>query len=344
MLFFWKKFKKEGFLSFDLGSFYIKIAEVQKEGGYPVLTGFIRGKTFNNAIINGIINDEAILYTNIKLLLDSFKSPIKKVYLSLPYDLVILGNFSIKDVENLKALEEKIDEEIPYKIEDVYYDYYAIPYEGSYNVFYLVSKKNIIDSYVKFFTKLGLELVNIDADIINLHNYTEYLYGEENKLIIDWGYSKIKLFFCEKKGPVYGRELLNLGFKKFISKVAKELKISLETAEKLVVNPSKNEKRIKIIEFYKEYIKEFIKEIEYSLALLLNKFNFRPQIIYLTGGGAAIPNIEAVLSKFLNVPIKSLVVNKNNKLKISTNIDPDYLSIIGTQGALAIATAIKDFI
>ncbi|MCX8042469.1 MAG: pilus assembly protein PilM, partial [Thermodesulfobacteriaceae bacterium] len=162
MLQFLKRIKREGFLSFDLGSSYIKIAEIQKEGDNPILTGFIRGKTFENAIVNGIINDEDLLFTNIKNLLDTFKTTIKKVYISLPYDLVILGNFPTKDVENVKAIEEKIDDGIPYKIEDVYYDYYTIPSGGNYEVFYIVSKKSIVDSYVKLFNHLNFEIVNID--------------------------------------------------------------------------------------------------------------------------------------------------------------------------------------
>ncbi|MCS7279127.1 MAG: pilus assembly protein PilM, partial [Thermodesulfobacteriaceae bacterium] len=263
MLQFLKRIKREGFLSFDLGSSYIKIAEIQQEGDNPILTGFIRGKTFENAIINGIINNEELLFYNIKNLLDIFKPSIKKVYLSLPYDLVILGNFFTKDIENLEAIKKQIDDEIPYKIEDVYYDYYTIPSGGNYEVFYIVSKKSIVDSYAKLFNHLGFEIVNIDADIVNLHNYTEFFYEEENKLIIDWGYSKIKLFFCEKKAPVYGRELLNLGLKSFISKVAKELKISQEIAEKLIVNPTKNEKKEQVLEMYKDYIRELLKEIEY---------------------------------------------------------------------------------
>ncbi|MDW8136059.1 MAG: pilus assembly protein PilM [Thermodesulfobacterium sp.] len=342
MLQFLKRIKREGFLSFDLGSSYIKIAEIQQEGDNPILTGFIRGKTFENAIINGIINNEELLFYNIKNLLDIFKPSIKKVYLSLPYDLVILGNFFTKDIENLEAIKKQIDDEIPYKIEDVYYDYYTIPSGGNYEVFYIVSKKSIVDSYVKLFNHLNFEIVNIDADIVNLHNYTEFFYEEENKLIIDWGYSKIKLFFCEKKAPVYGRELLNLGLKSFISKVAKELKISQEIAEKLIVNPTKNEKKEQVLEMYKDYIRELLKEIEYSLDLIFNKFNFRPTTIYLVGGGAAILNIENILGNFLNISIKKLTIE--NKIKISKDIDPNYLPIINTQGALAIATAIKDFI
>ncbi|MCS7232320.1 MAG: pilus assembly protein PilM, partial [Elusimicrobiota bacterium] len=147
---------------------------------------------------------------------------------------------------------------------------------------------------------------------------------------------------CEKKAPVYGRELLNLGLKSFISKVAKELKISQEIAEKLIVNPTKNEKKEQVLEMYKDYIRELLKEIEYSLDLIFNKFNFRPTTIYLVGGGAAILNIENILGNFLNISVKKLTIE--NKIKISKDIDPNYLPIINTQGALAIATAIKDFI
>jgi hypothetical protein len=86
---------KKGILAFDLGSYSIKIAEVQIVKGEPILTNFVRGRTYKNVIINGIINDFQYLLSNIQNILDVFKSNTKIVNLSLSYDLVIFDSFKV---------------------------------------------------------------------------------------------------------------------------------------------------------------------------------------------------------------------------------------------------------
>ena len=42
--------------------------------------------------------------------------------------------------------------------------------------------------------------------------------------------------------------------------------------------------------------------------------------------------------------IETEVLKIENKIKISNNIDPEYMKIINTQGAIAIAGGLRDFL
>jgi type IV pilus assembly protein PilM len=332
---------KKGILAFDLGSYSIKIAEVQIVKGEPILTNFVRGRTYKNVIINGIINDFQYLLSNIQNILDVFKSNTKIVNLSLSYDLVIFDSFKSPHIPNEEEIKTKINDEIPYKIEDVYYSYYIIPKKDFYQVFYLIAKKEIIEQYENLIKTLEYQANNIDADFVNLHNLIETIYGEKTKVIVDWGDSKIKLLFCEKEVPIYSRELFNLGIKNLRKDIIKILKVDFDTAEALIVNPERdNQPEVKKI--YKNYIKEVLEELETTIKFVTGKFNLTIENIFLVGGGANIPNISEIFSESLK--INTQIIDLKKLVKFSDNFDPDYTKIINTQGAIAVATAMRDFI
>ncbi len=333
---------RKGALGINLGNFSIKIAEVKVIKDKPVLTGFVQGRTFEDVILNGIINDMSLLATNIKNILENLDFHIKNVNISLPYELVIFDHFKMESLPQPEEIKNKINEEIPYKIEDVYYSYYILPEENIYKIFYLVAKKDIIDQYINLMDRLNLKINNIDGDFINLYNMIEFLYGPKNKLIIDWGYSKIKILVSNNQYPVYSRELFNLGIKNLEQKIIKNLKVYPEVAENLIVNPKKSEQFDLLKKEYIEYIKEVKEEIEYSLEFVKERFGVNVETIFLTGGGARIPDIDSIMTDLLDIETQKIKIE--DKIGIDSNIDPEYLEIINSQGAIAVATAIRDFI
>jgi len=333
--------EKKGILAFDLGSYSIKIAEVQIIKNELILTNFIRGRTYKNVIINGIINDFQYLLSNIKNILDVFKNNTKIVNLSLPYDLVIFDSFKSPHIPSEEEIKNKISDEIPYKIEDVYYSYYIIPQKDFYQIFYLVAKKEIVNQYENLIKALEYQANNIDASFINLHNLIETIYGEKAKVIVDWGDSKIGLLFCGKGAPVYSRELFNLGIKNLRKDIIKNLKVDMDTAEALIVNPERNNYP-EVKKIYKNYIKEVLEELETTIKFVTGKFNLTIENIFLVGGGANIPNISEIFSEFLK--INTQIIDLKKLVKFSDNFDPDYTKIVNTQGAIAVATAVRDFI
>ncbi len=336
-----KNIKSEGIIGIDFGTYTIKAVEIKKVGTDPVITGFVQGKVYENSLINGIIQDKNLVTKVFMNVMENLSSSFNKLHLALPYELVIFDSFKIEEIDEDK-IKEKINEEIPYKIEDVYYSYYAVPGEEGFQIYYVVTKKDTIIQYIEFFESCNFTLVNIDVDFINVHNILDYIYGEKTRLIIDWGYNKIKLLFCDKKAPVYGRELFHLGLKRLRDFITKEFHLTPDIGEKLMLNPPSGEQGEIIKQIYKEYITEILEAISHSLNLVLNKFNFSTDVIFLIGGGARIPGIEKILSKYLDIEVFKPDLTK--KLQFSSDFDAEYIDVLATQGIVAMSVALKNFI
>lgn len=333
---------KKAFLGLDVGTYSIKLAEIALIKDTPILEGFSQVKTFENTVINKIINNSELLKTNLKNLFYNFSPKSKEIFYALPYELTIFGNFPINNPEAIPEIEKGINDEIPYKIEDIYFSYFVFPEKDSFKIYYLVSKKENIDNIKAIISELTYTLENINADFIILHNFLEYLYGPEEKGIIDWGYEKVKIHFSNKDTPIFTRELFKLGLKQLRKEIANELKIPMDLAEKIAHAPPNDTMGKKVKEIYIKYIKQLVEEIKISIDIVQKKFNLNPSVFYLIGGGARLPNLYEILSRLLRIPVKSIKIEE--KLRISENIDKNYLKIINTQGILAVATAIQEFI
>lgn len=340
-----KKFKgkrKNIYLGLDVGSYSIKLAEVSFAQNTPILQSFGQAKTFENTLINKIINDSSLLKTNLKNLFSNLQPYSNQIFYAIPYELTIFGNFSLTNPEAIQEIEKQINDEIPYKLEDVYYSYFIFPEKDNFKIFFLVAKKENIDKLKDILFEVNHSLININADFIILHNFIEYLYGPEEKAIIDWGKEKVKIHFTNKDTPFFTRELFKLGFKQIQNEVLNELKITGDMAEKFLHTLPEDNRGLKIKEIYIKYIKQLIEEIKISVDIVQKKFNIKPSVFYLIGGGAKIPNIHNLLSELLKVEFKEIRIEE--KIKISEDIDKDYLKTINTQGVLAVATAIQEFI
>lgn len=113
-------------------------------------------------------------------------------------------------------------------------------------------------------------------------------------------------------------------------------------AENLIVNPKKGTYYNQLKDIYINYVKEALNEIDYTIKFVMDKFKIPIEIIFLVGGGARIPKICDIAKDILK--IETAIFTIQNKIKVSNNIDPEYLKVINTQGAIAIAAGLRDFI
>ncbi|WP_168194278.1 pilus assembly protein PilM [Thermodesulfobacterium sp. TA1] len=337
-----KKSQKNSYIGIDIGTYSIKLAEVVLNKGKIILTNFIQGKTYPNVIVNGIINDFQYLSTNLKNIFEVFHPNSHQVNLSISYDVVIYDSFQSQYIPSEEEIKKRLNDDIPYNLDDVYYSYFIFPMQNVYKILYLVIKKDIAHQYENLLKGLNFNVNNMDTDFINLHNLVEFLeMGEKAKLIIDWGESKVRLLFSNKDIPVYNRELFNLGLKN-LKKEIKKLVPDKDLVEMTMVNPLKFEKFQEVKKVYINYIDEILKEVEYTIDFVQSKFNLSLETIYLVGGGARILDIEKIFTTKLNLETKKLELQE--RIDIDPNIDPSYLKIINTQGANAVAAALREFI
>ena len=333
--------KSAGFLGVDLGSYSIKIAEVGERRGKVELKSFGQTRTFENTLIKHEIVNKNLLATNIRNLVDNLKPTTINAIYSLPSLLTFYDNFTLTEIPDHETLIKKIADECPYHFDEISYSYYILPVESKFVVFYLYVKKEILNKFVELFSFLNLNLINVGSDFVVIHNFLEHLYGEHAKLVADLGYYDVRLIITNKEVPIATYHLSNLGIRRLEQEISKVFKVDKYQALKIIHNPKLSEIQIAKPLFVK-YLEKLSEEILIKLDAVKNKYGIIPEVLYLIGGGARIPNISQILSQALEIPYQKIEIQQ--KIKINDNIHPDYLEIINTQGVLALATAVEEFL
>lgn len=132
-----------------------------------------------------------------------------------------------------------------------------------------------------------------------------------------------------------------MGFINLKKMIMKELKLDEDTTEALIVNPERgNYPQLK--EIYKRYIIEVLQELDTAIKFVISKFGMSIENIFLIGGGARIPDICNIFKEYLKIDTQ--LVDLEKYIKFSSDFDPEYKKIVNTQGVIACATALKDFI
>jgi len=333
--------KTVGFLGVDLGSYSIKIAEVAEHRGKIELKSFGQARTFENTIIKHEILDKNLLATNVKNLINNLKPNTINTIYSLPASLTFYDNFTLTEIPDNETLIQRIADECPYNFDEISYSYYILPVENKFIVFYLYVKKEALNKFVDLFSLLNLNLINIDSDFIVIHDFLEYLYGAHAKLIIDLGYYDIRLFITNKEVPLSTYHLSNLGMRRLEQEISNAFKVDKNQALKIIHNPKPSEIQI-VKSIFVKYLEKLSEEILVKLEAVKTKFGIIPEVFYLIGGGARIPNITQILAQALEIPYQKVEIEQ--KVTISDNIHPDYLNVINTQGLLALSTAVKELL
>ncbi len=335
--------KKEAFLSLgvDFGSFAIKVAEVNFYKDTIELTSYGQARTFENSIIKHEIVDINLVITVLKNLCHNLQVKATFVSYGLPAILSFFEKIHLKTFPNEENIQQRLSEEIPFNFEDVIYSYFIVPSQDGFDLYYLYAKKNIVDKISKIVNSLNLHLRSVDSVFINLHNFLEYMYGKHSKLIIDWGYSDIRLIFTDKEVPINIRNISNLGYKKLEQDLVNNLKVDKEQALKIMFNPFLYDLD-KVKKLFIEYIKKVIEEVDLSINRIKDKYAVGPEVFYIVGGGGRLPNCAEIFANNIGLDYQKIEIQK--KIKINKNIDINYLDIINTQGFLAVANAVMVFI
>ncbi len=254
-----------------------------------------------------------------------------------------------KEIDDL--VKEKVEEYIPFDINDVYLAYESIKQpDDIISVFLVASKKKVIDDLKEVFNLANLKISIIDVDgfaLINCFefNYPEYL--DSNIYILDIGSQHSIFCVYSKKSPVFIRDL-NFGGDEAVDKVAHVLGTSFLEAEKTVLSGFKDVKKDikkRALKALDGQINLWTDEIQKTISFFKNSYgsDFSVDYLFLTGGGSLFPGVKDIFSQ--NVDTEVNLFDPWRKLKYdSSSLDPNYLASIGPQFAVATGLALRGWL
>jgi type IV pilus assembly protein PilM len=341
--------KEEGFVALDIGSSSIKMVEaIGEKSGYRVVNLGILPLP-PTAVENNVIADHDVVAKTIQSLLQANGVKAKRVISAVPGRAVIIKKIQLP-AQSEQELEANVEFEatnvIPESLENVNLDYQVLSYvdDGSKMEVLLVAvKKDIINSYTEAIEAAGLSPVVMDVDYFALEGMYEANYEikpDEVVCLIHLGarYTSINIL---KSGITTFTGDLPVGGDTFTEGIQRELQVSYDQAETFKITGLLEGKKGTDLEMLlKPTCEALADEIGRTLSLYgamtveegINK-------VYLSGGGAKVPGLVALLGERLGVSAE--LAEPFRGFTVAKNIDKDYLNDAATSLAVGAGLAIR---
>jgi len=345
MFSFWKNFSlglrgpwggHDGYVALDIGSSSVKMVEaaLDKSGCRILSLGILPLPV--NAIQNNMVVEARPVAETIRKLLDGNGIKSKQVISSVPGRAVIMKKIQMPRQEPAE-LEANIEFEaqnvIPESLENVNLDHQVLSHSEDGNrmdVLLVAVKKEIVNSYVEAIEEAGLMPAVMDVDYFALQNMYEANYSPEAEngviALIHIGAQYTTITLLHNGLFTYTGDL-SMGGNSFTDSLAQQFGIGTEAAEAFKTTGLLEGKRQpNLAEALRLACEEIAEEIRRTVSLygaVPSDDGDGLKTIYLSGGGAKLVGLRAVLEERMGVPVK--FTEPFRGFQVNKNIDRDYL-------------------
>lgn len=351
--------KKSQLVGVDLGSYSVKVAEVDSGKNGMILKNFGIALIPPEAIVEGQIRDKEAVAKILKEIFDHLKIRNKNVCTAISGVSCILKrlptiqNKTMTEIE--EALKSEIEQYIPFDITEVYIGHHVEIPEGKVpkpdekikeaEVLVAAAPKALVDSYVEVFESADLNPVVMDVGILSIQNAIQATVPElpNEHLIVDLGAEGVTIHAVKNGMPAFTRDVW-MGGAQLTRAIMANFDLTYWEAEELKLGhrdvPEAKRPLLKklFVDYVGEWVREIAKAVEY---LRTNYTDLSITNLYLTGGASLIPGIKDAISAEtrLNVyhvdPFGGLIVDPKR-------FDEGYLKEMGIVATKAIGLALRD--
>ncbi|KJR43961.1 type IV pilus assembly protein PilM [Candidatus Magnetoovum chiemensis] len=343
-------FGSKSILGLDIGSGYIKAAQIKEAKGAYELEVFDMLSIPPSVIVDESIADSAKLIEAIKELVRNVKVKTKDVAIAMSgHSSVIIKKITLPKMteeELTESIKFEAEQYVPFGIEDVNLDFQIIgpsEEEGQIEVVLVAVKKELINEYVGIVKSAGLNPVIIDVGAFTLENMYEVNYSiEEDSSIalVDIGASSTTMNILKNGVSALTRDS-SVGSKLHTETLMREFQIPFETAEKLkrlekVENISLERAEIVLNEASEEIVMEITRSLDF--------FSDSPDIdsideIVVGGGGAMVKGFVDMLAERTGLSVS--LVNPFSKISISKKLNESFVKSIAPIAGVAVGLALR---
>lgn len=344
-------FKKKNLIGLDIGSSYLKAAQINYTKAGLELAFFDLLPLQAGIITDGVISDKKNLVISIKELMRKVGVKKADVVIGMSgHASVIIKKITIPfmtEDELGDAMKYEAEQYIPFDINDVNIDFQILgpnmESESQMDVVLVAVKKNVIKDYVEVIESAGLNPVVIDVDLFALSNMYEINYDIDEKNIIalvNIGASTTNIDLLQRGLTVFTRESA-IGSNFHTEALERAFGISREDAERLkigrsiegispdsvqmVLNTASDEIYAEIYRTF-EFFKSNISDQEISK-------------IILSGGAALLRGFSEMMAERLDVSVQ--IAEPFRNIKIPDKLDAAYLKEIAPIAAVSVGLALR---
>lgn len=324
-------------LGLDIGSYNLKLAEIEKKDtGLQVLGLGMKD-------IRGVVD----MTRAIKELCDETKISSKEVSISLSGEDVVARHLSLpkmNDEELKKAISFELEDHIPFKTNDIYFDFHILGDEPNaknrMRVFLVATKKELLDSRIEVVRKAGLEPHIVTMDALAIKNTLYFNYPDKEKTnitLLNIGDKITNLLITREQVPYFLRDT-HFGGDAITALLQTKLELDKAAAEQL--KHSLKDSGTDTSQIIKTALANLLNEIFISLDFYENLTEQTIDEIYVSGGSSQLWGLKEFLSGYLNLDILNLDPFKN--ISAPDNISKEELTRLAPYFAVAIGLALED--
>lgn len=343
--------KRDHLVGLDIGSSFVKVAELKKTGNTYMLHRFGMSRIPPGTIVEGRIEDMAALADDIRLLFKTHKIREKNVAISTGGHSVVIKTIStsVKDGEALHdTIRSEAEQYIPYDIDDVNIDYQVLGESehspDQMNVLLVAVKKDLVAEYIELIQLAGLNPRIIDVDTFALQNAYEILPYENREkvtLLIDVGASKTSINILKANASLMMRDTVS-GTNQIAEEISRQFDVSPDEAEQAINGDNNDtvsrkavsEVSLRIAQSWCSEICEVVNTYQSGAA------EGKVEKIVLSGGGVFIEGFKDCLLAELEADVS--VINPFEGLVVNEKKFPDsFIAKVAAMAPISIGLALR---
>ncbi len=317
-------YREKPIFGFDLGTRTAKLVQIKPtRRGYEVL-GYGYATFPPEAIVEGIIVDPEQIATALKPLLKQMsygKITATRVASSLPVSKVFTRTLELPPMDGsdlAEAVRLEAEQYIPVPIADLYIDHEIIETTKEHiDVLLVASPRAIVDSYMKLFEIMNLEVGFIESSLASvIRSTTADLPKNKTTLVADFGSVSIDLTIFDQ--VIRLTDTIPVGGDDLSESIMKTFEIPMEKANdiKYKFGLGKSDIQPQILTALDSQLQTITSEMKRVIRYYNEKAGDKREVqsIVLSGGSAGLAGFPEYLSTQMSLPVT--VSNPWKDLKI----------------------------
>ncbi len=343
--------KSKNLVGLDIGSSAIKLVELkEKKAGAYQLVKIGLEQLSPEAIVDGSIMDSSMVVETIQRLNASQGVKNSSFCTSLSGHSVIIKKISLPAMsaeELAESIQWEAEQYIPFDINDVNLDYVPLTQPGTgenIDVILVAVKKEKINDYTSVISQAGKNAVLVDVDAFALQNCYEVNHPiEDDKVLalVYIGASVTNVNILSGATSQFWRDI-TFGGNQYTDAIQRELNLSFTQAEELKRGQATGDYTIQqVIPILNSVSEDFAGELRKTLDFFTATSGAeRVDEIVLSGGGAAVLNLDSILRDKFGIAVEIMNPFKNIQFNES-EFNPEWITEIAPSMAIAVGLAIR---
>jgi type IV pilus assembly protein PilM len=286
----------------DIGSGFIKVAAVDHSGPLPELVHVSQTPLMADAIVEGEVMDPQIVSETLQSLMAGAHLKPKRLVTSVGGRDVMVKKIQMdrmKEADAREVIRWEAEQYVPFDMENVQLDFQILdPLDDGLqmNVLLVAAKRDVVDQKVSLLRDAGLSPAVIDVDSFALHNAFEFNYPDAMTgvvVLVNAGHEISTVNVLQDGNLVLTRDV-PFGSRRLREDLRRMHGLTVEEADAVLQGRSARAGEFE--ELLRQGAEDLAVGVERAVAFLGSDGISPPSRIYVSGGGARIPNLLDVVS------------------------------------------------